>query len=406
MTQGQHNHIQFTVQILIGLALGIIAGLLFQHVPFLANHASFLPNHVFKTLGDMFIRLIRMLVVPIVFVSIICGAINLMKHQQLGLTAIKTLALYLFTTAAAISLALLVSSFFHIGEGSSLVATSHFTPPTAPSLKQTLINFFPNNPIAALAKGDIIQIILFALLFGIAIAVSRPKSDKLISFFESSNDVLMNFVLMIMKVAPLGVFCLMTAVFANTPLKDILQLLNYFMTVLLCLILQLLIVYSGLLYAFCRITPLVFFKKIYGVMMFAFSISSSSATLPVTLRTAKERLNLSDATREFVIPLGATVNMDGTAIMQGVATVFIAHLYHIPLTLLNYLTVIGMATLASIGTAGVPGVGIITLAMVLEQVGIPVQGIAMIIGVDRLLDMARTAVNVAGDLTVATLIDR
>ncbi len=397
----KHHH--YTLKIVIGMVLGIIAGLCLQYAPWLGGIKTILSVDIFGVLGQIFIRLMKMLVVPIVFVSLVCGVTNLTNIRTLGNIGIKAIVLYLFTTAVAISLAIFCADLFQVGSGLHVKPVADFVMKQAPSIKTVLLNLFPVNPMNALAEGNMLQIIVFALLLGCAMVLVGDKSKKLSDVFDSANEVLMKLIMVIMELAPYGVFFLLASLFTRMQLADVAQLLGYFGTVLVVLLLQFIFVYSAILWVLTRKNPIWFIRGIYPAMLFAFSVSSSNVSIPVTLQTVKDRLKVKPAVASFVVPLGATINMDGTAIMQGVATVFIAHAYHIPLGIGSYLTVIGMATLASIGTAGVPGVGLITLAMVLEPVGLPVEGIALIIGVDRLLDMARTAVNVAGDAMVSVI---
>lgn len=395
----------FTLKIILAMVLGIALGLSVPMVPTSLSHtASFLLNTIFSPAGQIFIRLLKMLVVPIVFVSLVCGVCRLGSLKGLGRMGIKTIFLYILTTAIAISIALLVANWLQVGVGMHIGQGVHFTPPKPVSPVDVIVGMFPINPIRAFTEGHMLQIIIFAVLLGMAMVASAKKAESTFLVFQSLNEILMTLIFMVMSIAPYGVFCLLVVLFAKLHVGDILHLLTYFLAVVLVLLIQLFVVYGGLLLAICRQGIFSFIRKVHPAMLFAFSTSSSSATIPVTLRTVRERLGIDGSTASFVIPLGATINMDGTAIMQGVATVFIAHAYHIAITMTGYLTVIGMATLASIGTAGVPGVGLLTLAMVLTQVGLPVDGIALIIGVDRLLDMLRTALNVSGDAMVAKLV--
>ncbi len=397
----KHHH--YTLKIVIGMILGIAAGLCLQYFSFLSDIRTVVSVDIFGVLGQIFIRLMKMLVVPIVFVSLVCGVMNLTNIRSLGSIGIKAIALYLFTTAVAISLAICFATAFNVGHGLNVQPATDFVMKKAPAVKTVLLDLFPVNPMNALAEGNMLQIIIFALLLGAAMVMVKDKSKKLADVFESANEVLMKLIMVIMELAPYGVFFLLASLFTRMQLADVLELVSYFATVIVVLIVQFAVVYSFILWALTRKNPIWFIRGIYPAMIFAFSVSSSNVSIPVTLQTVKQRLNVPNPVASFVIPLGATINMDGTAIMQGVATVFIAHAYHVSLGIGSYLTVIGMATLASIGTAGVPGVGLITLAMVLQQVGLPVEGIALIIGVDRLLDMARTAVNVAGDAMVSVI---
>lgn len=397
------NH-RFTFKIVLGMAAGILVGLLFKYAPLPSWLVEFVVGTVCVNLGQIFLNLIRMLVVPVVLVSLVCGVSDLKDIGQLGRIGFKSLALYLFTTALAITLALVVAKWFAIGQGLSVPTGINLKTPVAPSIANTFIGMFTTNPFTALAEGNMLQIIVFALLFGLALTQSGSAGAKVAQGFHSLNKIIIRLMMMIMQLAPYGIFCLLTVMFAKFGWPAVVKVSGYFAVVPVVLLLQLTVVYSFLLKILAKINPLTFFKKMYGAMLFAFSVSSSSASIPVVLSTVKEKLGVAQKVAAFVIPVGATINMDGTAIMQGVATVFIANVFAVHLSMSAYLTVILMATLASIGTAGVPGVGLVTLAMVLQQVGLPIEGIALIIGVDRILDMLRTAVNVAGDATIACVV--
>lgn len=280
-----------------------------------------------------------------------------------------------------------------------------FEPSQAPSLAQVIIDLFPTNPFSAMANGNMLQIIVFALLFGISMALVGGKSgDRLKGFFDDFNEIIMKLVIILMNLAPYGVFALMAKLFSETEFETIFSLGKYFLLVFFVLILHGVITYSLILKGLTGLSPWTFLKKMREVQIFGFSTSSSNATIPVTLETVTKRLGVSNSIGSFTVPLGATINMDGTAIMQGVATVFIAQVYLVDLSVADYVMVVLTATLASVGTAGVPGVGLIMLAMVLGQVGLPVEGIGLIIGVDRLLDMTRTSVNVTGDAMVSLIV--
>lgn len=395
----------------LGVALGIILKLIFGLGGDSAPEAGLglwvqqiLIDGFLDAIGKIFISSLTLLVVPLVFVSLVCGAAGLGGHSRMGLMAIKTLVLYMITTALAISLALLVASLIQPGVGIDGPA-GDYQVRAAPSIKDTLINIMPSNPLRAMVEGNMLQVIVFALLFGLAIARSEHMGARAIQqFFEDLNGVILRLVVMLMELAPYGVFCLLVKLFANMGFEAVLPLLKYFLTVLFVLLLHGLGVYGLLLKLFARVNPLMFFRKMWPVAVFGFSTASSNATLPVTLRTVEKDLGVDNRIASFSVPLGATINMDGTAIMQGVATVFIDQVYQIDIGMTGYLMVILTATLASVGTAGVPGVGLITLAMVLHQVGLPVEGVALIIGVDRLLDMVRTVVNITGDAMVSTVV--
>lgn len=397
-----------TARILIGMAIGVIAGVLIQQSGIATDHwlYTLVVGGIFHVGGKIFIASLMLMVVPLVLVSIVCGASSLSDGTSMGRLGAKAMGLYLATTAIAISLALMFAIAISPGEGTSAVAPTTYEAPPAPALTDVLIGIFPTNPVAAMAQGNMLQIIVFALLLGIAIARVGEAGIRVRNLFDDLNAVLMRLITMLIEFAPYGVVCLMGKLFAEVGFEEILKLGKYFFTVVLVLIVHVSIVYPSLLLLLARVNPLKFFVKMREPMLVAFSTSSSGATLPVTLRTVEHRLGVHNEIASFAIPLGATINMDGTAIMQGVATVFIAQFFGIDLGLSDYLMVILTATLASIGTAAVPGVGLVMLTMVLTQVGLPVEGIMLIIGVDRLLDMMRTAVNVTGDATVATIVAR
>lgn len=399
-----------TQRIILAMVLGIAVGVVLHLIPGLNQEHpvyAWLVTGLFDTVGQIFIASLTLLVVPLVFVSLVCGSGALGSDSRMGVMALKTLMLYLLTTALAISLALGVANLIDPGQGVELDAQQQveFEGVESPSLKQTLINTVPKNPVEALADGNMLQIIVFALLLGVAIArTGGTAGEELLRFFDNLNKVILKLVMMLMQLAPYGVFCLLAKLFSELGWQAIADLGLYFATVLLVLLLHGLGVYPLLLSALTRLNPAIFLRKMWPVMVFGFSTASSNATLPVTLRTVEKDLGVDNKVASFSVPLGATINMDGTAIMQGVATVFIAQVYGIDITLTGYLMVILTATLASIGTAGVPGVGLITLAMVLQQAGLPVEGIALIIGIDRLLDMVRTSVNITGDAMVSTVV--
>lgn len=403
---------KLTNRILLGMGLGLITGIILNMISSSASlgdslgawlHLT-LVDGVFDVIGAIFIASLKLLVVPLVFVSLVCGCAAMGSNVKLGGIAVKTLVLYVFTTAIAVSLALLMANIVDPGMGLNMGEQVRFTPSEPPSLKQVLINIFPSNPVKAMADGNMLQIIVFSLLMGVAISQAGEPGRKMQEFFNQFNEVIMKMVVILMHVAPYGIFCMLAKLFANLGYSAIADLLKYFLTVAVVLLLHGAFVYSLILFALTRLSPLTFFKNVRPAMLFAFSTSSSSATLPITLNVAETRLGIDNSIASFTLPLGATINMDGTSIMQGVATVFIAQAFNVDIGLTGYLMVITTATLASVGTAGVPGVGLITLAMVLQQVGLPVEGIAIIIGVDRLLDMMRTAVNVAGDAMVSTIV--
>ena len=407
-----------TTRIVTGMVAGILVGTILQWlmpdgsdavIPlylFDLSLRGFLVDGIFEVGGQIFISSLQMLVVPLVFVSLICGTCSLKDTTKLGRIGGKAIGLYLLTTAIAISFAMTLALLISPGEGVNMVAGTSFTSREAPSLAQVIIGMFPSNPFAAFAKGNMLQVIIFALLFGIAIALSGKAGERIASLFEDMSTVIMRLVTILMNIAPYGVFCLLAGLFTDVSLSTFGNLLKYFFVVVFALLLHAFVTYPVLLKLLTGLNPLIFLKKMRDTAIFAFSTSSSNATLPITLETTTKKMGVKNSIASFTVPLGATINMDGTAIMQGVATVFIAQVFSQDLTFSQYLMVILTATLASIGTAGVPGVGLIMLAMVLEQVGLPVEGIALIIGVDRLLDMTRTAVNVTGDSMVTVIVGK
>jgi len=365
---------------------------------------GFLVDGIFNVIGQIFISSLKMLVVPLVFVSLVCGTASLSDPSKLGRLGGKSILLYIGTTAVAISLAVSFALLVKPGESLNLSTDTTFEAQEAPSLAQVIINMMPTNPVNAMAEGNMLQIIVFAVLFGIAMTLAGKAGERLVSVFEDFSAVIMKLVTILMNLAPYGVFALMAKLFATIGFDTIAGLLKYFLLVLFVLGVHAFVSYPIILKLFSGLSPLILLRKMRDAAIFGFSTASSSATLPVTLETATNKLGVNSSVASFTVPLGATINMDGTAIMQGVATVFIAQVYGVDLSLGDYMMVILTATLASVGTAGVPGVGLIMLAMVLQQVNLPVEGIALIIGVDRLLDMTRTAVNITGDCMVACIV--
>jgi Na+/H+-dicarboxylate symporter len=400
------NRGALTRNILIGMVLGLLLGSLVHALALTEDNPILFygVNGLIDIGGKAFVASLKLLVVPLVLVSLACGASNLSDGSSLGRIGLKTIGLYLITTAIAITLALTVANIVDPGIDLGLETETTFEAKERPSFKQVIIDIVPTNPIKAMAEGNMLQVIVFAILVGVAIAKCGEPGERIRETLNDWNEVIMRMVMMLMAIAPVGVFCLMVSLFANMGFSAIGDLIAYFMTVAGVLVLHFVLTYSSMVRFIANLNPIVFYRDFSPVMAYAFSTSSSNATLPVTLETVEHRLGVKNEVASFTVPLGATINMDGTAIMQGVATVFIAQAYGLDLSMTDYLMVVLTATLASIGTAGVPGVGLITLAMVLQQVGLPVEGIALIIGVDRLLDMMRTAVNVSGDAAVATIV--
>jgi Na+/H+-dicarboxylate symporter len=364
----------------------------------------YLVNGLFSVVGTMFVNALKMLVVPLVLFSLVCGVCGIGDVKLLGKIGGKAFVLYMLTTAIAIATALGIAATLGIGKGMNAQSSAEFTGREAPPLSQVLIDIVPSNPVNAMAQGEMLSIIFFAILLGISMLLVGRKSKPLINIFEMANEVMMKMVSIIMALAPYAVFCLLSKAMADLGLDLLAQLLGYVLVLIGVLLFHLFVTLQLMLKIFSGLSPFTFMRKIRNTQVFAFSTSSSNATIPVTLRTVTQRMGVDNSVAAFTVPFGATINMDGTAIMQGVATVFIANIYNVDLGMSGYLTVIMMSVLASIGTAGVPGVGLIMLSMVFVQVGLPIEGIGLILGVDRLLDMVRTAVNVSGDAVVSTIV--
>lgn len=396
-----------TTRILVALAAGILVGIVL-HTTTSPDDAFrlFLVENIFATIGTLFIASLKMMVVPLVLVSLISGVVALSDIGKLGRIGGKTLLFYLFTTAVAITISLTLATAIGAGQGLNLELPAEFAVKERPSLWEILASLIPANPFEAMVEGNMLQIIVFAILLGLGILKAGERAQAVTSFVQSANHVIMEVILIVMKLAPYGVFCLLARTFSNEGYGLIVDLGEHFLTVTLGLLFHVFITYTLLLRYLGKLNPWHFYRKMLPALSFAFSTASSNATIPVTLKTVEEKLGAHNSIASFTIPLGATINMDGTSIMQGAATVFIAGVYGLDLTMVDYLTVILTATLASIGTAGVPGVGLITLAMVLNQVNLPVEGIALIIGIDRLLDMMRTAVNITGDAIATCIVAR
>ncbi|WP_410319943.1 dicarboxylate/amino acid:cation symporter [Methanobrevibacter sp.] len=390
--------------ILIGMILGFIVGLFlnfYVNDPFIKN-TVFIDN-IFYLGGTGFIRLMKMLVVPLVFFSIVVGVSSISDIKKIGTIGGRTILIYLVTTALAITIALIIGMFIKPGMGLNLVATGQSASVTInQTMSDTILNVIPENPFTALANGDMLPVIIFAVIIGIILAQLKEEVQLISDIFDQSNKIMMEMTSLVMKFAPIGVFCLMAKTFAGLGFEGLLPLGKYVLCVLIGLAVQALLVYPSLMVVFTRLNPIRFFKKFFSVMLFAFSASSSNATIPLNIDKLEE-MGVSREVSSFTIPLGATVNMDGTAIMQGVAVMFAAQAYGIDLGTSALITVIFTAVLASVGTAGVPSVGLVTLTMVFNSVGLPVEAIGMLFGIDHILDMFRTAVNIAGD-AICTII--
>jgi len=399
-----NKKMSLSAKIFIAMILGAIAGFILNLSGNPEWAQFWLVDGVFAVVGQVFISLLKMLVVPLVFVSLVCGASSLSDPKMLGRVGGKTIILYLFTTAIAVSLALGAAIIFKPGVGAEAVAsvTTNIAAPTP--FTEVLIDMVPTNPIASMAQGEMLPIIFFAVLLGISITLTKTTGTRVANWFNDMNTVIMKLVQIVMEFAPYGVFALIAILAATSSADDFVALGRYVILVFAVLFIHALIVYPAILSIIGRLNPIIFLKKLKAAMLFAFTTASSNATIPVTLETVEKKIGASNKVASFTVPLGATINMDGTAIMQGIATGFIAQFYGIDLSFSQYLMVIVMVILASIGTAGVPGVGLVVLAGVLDQVGLPPEGIALILGVDRLLDMTRTVVNITGDSMVTTLV--
>ncbi len=396
-----------TTKVLIGMGLGIAVGL-FINLLGLNGEGSLINEYVvngfFHIAGKMFVTALKMLVVPLVFFSLITGVLGIGDVNSLGKVGAKSFALYMLTTAIAIALAIAIAVVSGIGEGVNMTSTAVFTAKEAPALSAVFIDIIPSNIVNAMALGKMLQIIFFSILVGISILMVGKKAEPAVKLIEIGNEIMMKMVNIVMAVAPYAVFALLAKAISNLGLGLLADLAGYVMVLIFALLVHLFVTLMTVLKVFSGMSPSIFLKKMRETQIFAFSTSSSNATIPVTLRAVTDRLGVNNSVASFTVPFGATINMDGTAIMQGVATVFIANVYGVDLGITGYLTVILMSVLASIGTAGVPGVGLIMLSMVFAQVGLPVEGIGLILGVDRILDMVRTAVNVSGDAVVSVIV--
>lgn len=396
-----------TTQIFIGLIGGLILGVVLNlWIPHSYIRDDIVVDGIFYVIGNGFIRLMKMLVVPLVFCSLVCGSSAIGDTKSLGKVGGKTIMFYLMTTALAVTVAITVATIIRPGVGldMSSIETGETAVAEKVTVTDTILNIIPENPVGALADGTMLQIILFALLIGVLLAKMGERAELIANIFNQCNELMMEMTNLVMSLAPVGVFCMIAKTFANLGFDAFIPLLKYMGSVLLGLLIQCLGVYMILLVIFTRLNPVKFIKKFFPVMAFAFSTSTSNATIPMNIDTLEERIGVSRKISSFTIPLGATINMDGTSIMQGVAVVFAAQAYGMQLGPKGYLTVIATATLASIGTAGIPSVGLVTLSMVFTAVGLPVEAIMLIMGVDRILDMIRTAVNITGDAVCTTIV--
>lgn len=395
-------------KVFIGLVSGIIVGALLYPMKENPIVSKYIVSGLFEFLGQGFLRLVKMIIVPLVFASLVTGTAAMNDVKKLGRIGIKTLAFFMGTTAIGIIAAIVGANILKPGAGIVLenVQQTQFVAKEADSFVKVLLNIIPTNPIEALVKGEMLQVIFFAVMTGFVITILGEKAKRLQGIFEEVNSLMLKMVSLIMELAPFGIFGLIGKTFITLGWAAMKPLASFIIVTYILLLFHGLVVYQILLRIYAKESPIAFLKKILGPMTLAFSTSSSAACIPLSLKTLKEEFNVEEKISSFTIPLGATINMDGTAIMQGVATVFIAQLYNINLTTNDYFMVVLTSVLASIGTAGVPGVGTIMLSMVLSQVGLPLEGIGMILAVDRIVDMGRTTVNITGDLVCSVIIDR
>ena len=402
----EKKKISLTSKIFIALIVGAVTGMVLHYlVPDGNIKNDVIVEGVLYVLGQGFIRLMKMLVVPLVFCSLVCGSMAIGDTKKLGNVGGKTLAFYLVTTAVAVAVALGIGTLLRPGIGLDMskiqVNASDIETMESASLAQTILNIIPDNPFKALANGEMLQVIVFALVVGVILG---ERAEVVANFISQFNDIMMEMTMMVMSLAPIGVFSLIARTFANIGFSAFIPLAKYMIAVLIALAIQCFGVYQILLKVFTGLNPIRFIKKFFPVMAFAFSTATSNATIPLSIDTLNKKMGVSKKISSFTIPLGATINMDGTSIMQGVAVMFAAQAFGIHLTPMDYVTVIGTATLASIGTAGIPSVGLVTLTMVFNSVGLPVEAIGIIMGIDRILDMARTAVNITGDAVCTTIV--
>lgn len=389
----EKKRMKLWAKILIGLVAGLVTGIV------LGPNAGYI-----KPVGTLFINAIKMLIVPLIFSSLVVGVISMKDPKKMGRIGLKTLAFYLSTTAVAVTIGLTLGTFLQPGAGLNFEAVEQTAPKEAPSIVDTLVNLVPSNPVGSFASGSVLQIIVFSIFFGLAINFAGEKAKPMANFFEAFAEVMYKLTAIIMEMAPYGVFALMAWVAGEYGLSVLLPLLRVILGVYVGCLIHALLTYGGAIALLGRLNPIQFFKGILDAQAVAFTTTSSSGTLPATLSCSQKNLGVSKTVSSFVLPLGATINMDGTALYQGISALFVAQAYGVDLTFANYATIILTSTLASIGTAGVPGAGLIMLSLVLSSVGLPMEGVAIVAGIDRILDMARTTLNVTGDAMVSLLI--
>lgn len=395
-----------TRNILLGMFAGFVVGAFFYYTNFFSDQATlFVEKYIFVLGSTIFINLLKMLIVPLIFFSLVSGISSLNNLSSLGKITSKTIALYLATTAIAVSLSLFIGTIFKPGSGySSSISVAPESLPQSQGVFETIVNIFPSNILEAMANNEMLAVVFFSILFGLALSKTNHLTDNLSNSFEKLNTVFMQLVITVISFAPIGVFCLIGKFVIVDGLDVFQEAFKYVVLLIAVLIIHAFVTYTVILKLFTTISIKRFFVKMKDVAIFAFSTSSSAATIPVTLKTVQDELGVNKNVASFVVPVGATINMDGTAIMQGMATVFIAQMSGIDLTLIQYVQVVLLAVVASIGAAAVPSAGTITLVLILQQFGLPLEAIGIILAVDRILDMLRTSVNVTGDAAVSCIV--
>jgi Na+/H+-dicarboxylate symporter len=395
----------FTKKVLFSMVTGIVVGLLINNF-FIPNQLieSILINQIFHTISSIFLILLKMIVLPLIFVSIISGIISINDVNTLGRLGIKTLTLYIFTTMVAITLALFISSF--VNYNIDIIDTVNNTKQVlaAEPSSNFILSIFPQNFFAALVDGNVIQVLSFAIFIGISASYIKNEIPEFVNLIDNLNKIFNKMVLIIISFTPIAVFALLAKTFSMEGIDVFIPLMKYFSIVVLVLLLHFTFTYSLLLKVFSNLDIGTFYAKLKSLIIFTFSTSSSNASIPFTLDIVTNKYGVNKSLASFSVPLGATINMDGTAIMQGCATYFLAAYYGIELELVDFIVIILTATVASIGTAGIPSAGIIMLSLILTELGIPLEGITLLLGVDRLLDMMRTSVNVSGDTCISCVV--
>ena len=395
----------FTKKVLFSMVFGILVGIIINNF-FISNHLieSILVNQIFYTISSLFLILLKMIVLPLIFVSIISGIISINDVNTLGRLGIKTLTLYIFTTMAAITLALFVSSFVDYSVGTIDSNTILQNEPAIETTSNIILNIFPSNFFSALVDGNVIQVLSFAVFIGVSASYIKSEIPEFVNLIDNLNRIFNKMVMIIISFTPIAVFTLLAKTFSTEGLDVFIPLIKYFSVVVLVLLLHFSFTYSLILKIFSNLNVKQFYSKLRELIIFTFSTSSSNASIPFTLNIVTNKYGVNKSFASFSIPLGATINMDGTAIMQGCATYFLAAFYGIDLDFNDFILIIMTATVASIGTAGIPSAGIIMLSLILTELGIPLEGITLLLGVDRLLDMMRTSVNVSGDTCISCVV--